>query len=199
MPAPESEAGPSVGYITQGFPAPGLRRTFRHITGHNNEGKTVFLSTDSGDHHSLMGEQQAIANILYSTMETPVDLNDDVDIKHAKEKEPPLHYPNGSVVRMVDFGPGVRSPLHRAITIDYSVVIEGEFELTLDSGETKIMRQGDVSINRAGAHAWRNVTGNGTLPGRMLYVVLDAKDVVVNGTKLVGYLDWLEKYHNQEE
>ncbi len=87
MPAQESEAGPSVGYITQGFPAPGLRRTVRHITGHNDEGKTIFLTTDCGDHHSLMGEQQAIANILYSTMETPVDLNDNVDIKHAKEKE----------------------------------------------------------------------------------------------------------------
>lgn len=100
---------------------------------------------------------------------------------------------------MVDFGPGVGSPLHRAISIDYGVVIEGEFELTLDSGEIRVMRQGDVSVNRAGAHAWRNITGNGTLPGRMLYVILDAKDVVVNGTKLVGYLDWLEKYHRKEE
>lgn len=73
------------GYISQGFPAPGLRRTVRHITGHDAEGKAVFLSTDCGDHHMIMGEQQALANILYSTHETPVEINGDVDIIHAKE------------------------------------------------------------------------------------------------------------------
>ena len=84
---PEGPGGPGAGYITTGFPAPGLRRTVRHITGHNAEGKSVFLSTDCGDHHRIMGEQQAIANILYSTVETPVDVNGDVDIKQAKEHE----------------------------------------------------------------------------------------------------------------
>ncbi len=34
-----------------------------------------------------MGEKQAVMNIIYSTKETPVDLNDDVDIKFAKENE----------------------------------------------------------------------------------------------------------------
>ncbi|CAJ2505663.1 Uu.00g130570.m01.CDS01 [Anthostomella pinea] len=198
MATQETPGGPSVGYITNGFPAPGLRRTVRHITGHNDNGKSVFLSADSGDHHKIMGDQQAIANILYSTIETPVDLNDDVDIKHAKENEPPLNYTNGTVVRMVDFGPGVGTPLHRAMSIVYGAVMEGEFELTLDSGETRVLRQGDVSINRAGAHAWRNLTGNGNLPGRMLYVLVGSKDVVVNGEKLGAYLGWLEKYHTGE-
>jgi hypothetical protein len=75
-----------IGYIAQGFPAPGLRRTVRHITGHNAEGKEVFISTDCGDHHTIMGEEQAVANIMYSTQETPVEINGDVDIKAAKAK-----------------------------------------------------------------------------------------------------------------
>ncbi|KAK0634888.1 hypothetical protein B0T17DRAFT_586555 [Bombardia bombarda] len=175
-----------------------LRKTVRHITGHDDEGKSVFLSTDCGDHHRIMGEQQAVANILYSTVETPVDVNGDADIKQARENEPPLHYHNGSVVRMVDFGPGVASPLHRAVSLDYGVVLEGEFELTLDSGETRIMRQGDVSVQRATAHSWRNITGNGNMPGRMLYILLDCKDVVVNGKKMEGYLGWLEEYYKHE-
>lgn len=75
------------GYIAQGFPAPGLRRTVRHITGHNADGKAIFLSTDSGDHHRIIGDQQALGNILYSTHETPVDMTDDNDVKHAKEHE----------------------------------------------------------------------------------------------------------------
>ena len=40
---------------------------------------------------------------------------------------------------MIDFGPGLESPMHRAMSIDYGVVLEGEFELTLDSGDRRIM------------------------------------------------------------
>lgn len=77
---------PGAGYASS-FPAPGLRQIFRHITGHNDEGKSVFLSSDHGDHHRVMGEQQAVANILYSTRETPVELNDNADIEKAKSEE----------------------------------------------------------------------------------------------------------------
>ncbi|RAH42314.1 cupin domain-containing protein [Aspergillus brunneoviolaceus CBS 621.78] len=137
------------GYVLNGFPAPGLRKTVRHITGHNLDGQSVFLSTDCGAHHRVMGEQQAVANILYSTKETPVDLNDEADLKYAAETEPGLHIHNGSVVRMIDFAPNVESPLHRAVSIDYGIVVEGEFKLILDSGEERIMRQGDISVQRA--------------------------------------------------
>lgn len=85
----QPDGGPSdvgAGYVSE-FPAPGLPRTVRHITGHNTEGKSVFLKTDCGDHHRIMGEQQAVANILYSTVQTPVDVNGDVDIKQAEEHE----------------------------------------------------------------------------------------------------------------
>lgn len=75
------------GYIVGGFPAPGLPRTVRHITGHNDEGKSVFVSTDCGNHHRMMGDQQALANIMWSTHETPVDMNNDKDLKEAEERE----------------------------------------------------------------------------------------------------------------
>ncbi|KAI0116550.1 hypothetical protein GGR51DRAFT_546056 [Nemania sp. FL0031] len=179
-----------------GFPAPGLRRTVRYITGHNADGKGVFLSTDCGDHHRIIGDQQALGNILYSTIETPVDLGNDKDITHAKENEPPLHYHNGTVLRMIDFSPGLVSPMHRAVSLDYGVVLEGEFEMTLDSGETRIMRQGDVCINRGCAHAWRNITGNGTMPGRMLYILIDSKPVITaQGEELGEYLAELAPYY----
>lgn len=108
-------------------------------------------------------------------------------------KQPGLHIPNGTVVRLIDFAPGLESPIHRAMSIDYGIVLNGEFELTLDSGESRIMKQGDVSVQRATAHKWKNITGGGAEPGRMLYVLLDCKDVVVNGKKLEGFLGDLEK------
>lgn len=78
---------PSAGYVKEGFPAPGLRQIQRHITGHNAQGKGVFLSTDSGDHKRILFDGRAVANILYSTQETPAELNADVDIQKAKERE----------------------------------------------------------------------------------------------------------------
>lgn len=78
---------PGLNYVHSGFPAPGLRQINRHITGHNDDGKSVFLSTDNGDHHRIMGEKQAVANILYSTQETPVQLNGNVDIEKASKEE----------------------------------------------------------------------------------------------------------------
>lgn len=94
---------------------------------------------------------------------------------------------------MIDFAPEVESPLHRAVSIDYGIVVEGVFELILDSGEKRIMRQGDVSIQRATAHKWKNITGNGTMPGRMMWILLDCKDVYANGQKMEGFLGDLEK------
>ncbi|KAI5867518.1 NAD(P)-binding protein [Durotheca rogersii] len=171
----------------------------RHITGHNDEGKSVFLSSDNGDHYRIMGEKQAVANILYSTRETPVDLNDNVDIEKAKSQEPPLHYHNGTVVRMIDFAPDVESPMHRAVSLDYGIVVEGTFKLILDSGEERIMHQGDVSIQRATAHKWHNISGNGTQPGRMMWILLDCKDVYVKGKKMEGYLGELTQYYEGRE
>lgn len=80
------------------------------------------------------------------------------------------------------------------MSIDYGIVLEGEFELSLDSGESRIMRCGDISVQRATAHRWRNITAGGTEPGRMLYILLDCKDVfLANGEKVEGFLGELEK------
>ncbi|KAK9794406.1 hypothetical protein AB5N19_00219 [Seiridium cardinale] len=184
-----------IGYVTA-FPAPGLPRTVRHITGHDADGKAVFLSTDSGDHHLIMGEGQAVANILYSTTETPVDINGDVDVRNAKENEPGVHYQQGTVVRMIDFAPNELSPMHRSVSVDYGVVLEGTFELILESGQKRIMHRGDVSIQRATAHQWRNLSGGGNDAGRMMWVLLGVQDVIVKGKKLEGYMGALQPYYN---
>lgn len=75
------------GYVQTPHPVQGLPRVVRHITGHNDEGKSVFLSTDIGDHHRELVKKSGLANILYSTNQHPVELNGDVDIKYARENE----------------------------------------------------------------------------------------------------------------
>ncbi|KAI1078224.1 hypothetical protein F5B20DRAFT_548492 [Whalleya microplaca] len=176
------------GNITE-FPAPGLRNPFRYITGHDSEGKAIFLQTDHGDHQAVMVEGAAAQNIFYSSNSNPINLNENVDLEFAKKHKPSLHMPNGCVVRMIDFGPGVESNLHRAICVGIGTVCEGEMELSVDSGERRILRPGDVSINRGAFHCWKNLSKD--KPARMLYVLLDCDPLVVNGKTLdfdMGYL-----------
>lgn len=74
------------GAITK-FPADGLRPARRFISGHNKEGQGIFIGDDDGEHHRIMVEGGAVANIIYSTAGNPVDMNDDKDLKFAKENE----------------------------------------------------------------------------------------------------------------
>ncbi|KAI2643556.1 hypothetical protein GGS21DRAFT_486077 [Xylaria nigripes] len=168
------------------FPAEGLRSSRRFITSHNAEGKGVFVVDDEGDHHRIMVQGAGVANIIYSTNSNPVDMNNEKDIKYARENEPGIHVTNGSVVRLIDFAPGIESPIHRAMSIDYGVVIEGKFLLTLDSGESKVMLPGDMSVNRGCMHKWKNLDEKN--PGRMVFILLDVAPLEVNGKVVTEYL-----------
>ena len=81
--------------------------------------------------------------------------------------------------------------MHRGESLDYNVVIEGEFELILDSGEVRRMRRGDFNVQRATAHKWKNVSGEGTRPGRLFNVLMDAR--------MPGVLHYVVKVKNKME
>lgn len=72
------------------------------------------------------------------------------------------------------------------MSIDYGVVIKGRFQLTLDSGESKVMLPGDMSVNRGCMHKWKNLDEE--RPGRMLFVLLDVAPYRVNGQLVEEYL-----------
>lgn len=90
--------------------------------------------------------------------------------------------------------PSALSPMHRTVSLDYGVVLEGEVELVLDSGETRLLKKGDVAVQRGTNHAWRNVTPdvigeNNERVGqwaRMLYVLMPAKEIEVEGVGKLG-------------
>ena len=70
-----------------GFPASDLRQPKRLVTSHNEDGKGVFLPEDDGDHHRVILDGTAVCNIIYSTQGNPVNLNEDADVKRAKDNE----------------------------------------------------------------------------------------------------------------
>ncbi|PQE23134.1 cupin domain-containing protein [Rutstroemia sp. NJR-2017a WRK4] len=176
-----SPTQPKKGPISE-FPAGDLRNSIRLITTHNEEGKGVFLPTDHGDHHKIMVNGHAVANIIYTTSGNPVSLQNDADISYARENEPGLHIQKGTVVRLIDFAPGVDSPMHRAMSLDYGIVIEGELEITLNSGESRVMRPGDISVQRATMHKWRNCSKEKS--ARAVFVLLDCEPFSINGVEM---------------
>ncbi|EHA46825.1 hypothetical protein MCOR27_002437 [Pyricularia oryzae] len=92
---------------------------------------------------------------------------------------PGLVVNGGTVLRYVDMEPGHVSPMHRTLSMDYGIVIEGEVELLLDSGDTRPMKRGDVCVQRATMHAWRNLSS--TEWARMLFILQPVQPFEVGG------------------
>lgn len=162
-----------------------LRRPQRFITDHSPDGKAVFNTTIAQEIPQQTIGGDARFYLGYTTEQTPVSLAGDADVKAYAERlanPPGIVIPGGSVVRIVDMPPAALSPMHRTVSLDYGVVLEGEVDLVLDSGETRRMRRGDVSVQRATMHAWKNVSETGW--ARMLYVLQESQPLEVGGRVL---------------
>lgn len=162
-----------------------LPKVQRYITDHNSKGEAVFSSAIP----TALPQQVILGNVSfglgYATTERPVGLTDGKDIKAYEPliKNPPgIVIPGGTVARYVDTPPNSMSPMHRTVSLDYGVVLEGEVELILDSGETRLMKRGDLAIQRGTMHAWRNPSK--TEWNRMLYFLQESEPVLHDGKKL---------------
>ncbi|KAF6813340.1 cupin domain containing protein [Colletotrichum sojae] len=163
-----------------------LRNPNRFITDHRPDGKAVFNTTLAEPIPPQTVGGNAVFYLGYTTEQTPTsfDNNADVTAYASRLADPPgIVIPGGSVMRIVDMPPGSLSPMHRTVSLDYGVVLEGEVDLVLDSGETRRMRRGDVSVQRGTMHAWKNVSETGW--ARMLYVLQESKPLEVGG-KVLG-------------
>lgn len=157
----------------------------RFITTHDPKTKKAIFSNAVSEDNKFDPIPNAAFGLGYVTKGFPVDLNDDADIKVYKpylESPPGLVAAGGTVLRFVDVAPSHLSPMHRTVSLDYGVVIEGDVELVLDSGETRQMKRGDVAIQRGTMHAWRNTSD--TEWARMMYVLQECKPVVLDGEAL---------------
>ncbi|ESZ93893.1 hypothetical protein SBOR_5714 [Sclerotinia borealis F-4128] len=155
-----------------------LPKISRHITDHDKNGKAI-ISSSLPSESTWTGVQGAKFFLGYCTTKFPVNMSSNQDISRYTNylsSPPGLVVPGGTVLRVVDMEPGHVSPMHRTTSLDYGVVIEGEVELLLDGGEKRIMSRGDICVQRATAHAWRNCSE--TEWARMLYVLTEAEMVV---------------------
>ena len=163
----------------------GMPKNYRYITGHDDNGKAIFAAgVDELQPRQSLGNEATFA-LNYTTSTYPVSFQNDNDITNYQgylDKAPGLVIPGGSVLRVVDCPPGSLSPMHRTISLDYGVVLEGEIWLELDSGEKRLMRRGDISVQRGTMHAWRNASDKNW--ARMLYVLLESEPIKIDGCNL---------------
>jgi len=162
-----------------------LPKLKRFITTHDPKTKKAIFSDAISEDNKFDAIPNAAFGLGYVTKTFPVDLNDDADINVYKpylSSPPGLVASGGTVLRFVDVAPSQLSPMHRTVSLDYGVVIEGDIELVLDSGETRDMKRGDVAIQRGTMHAWRNKSD--TEWARMMYVLQECKPVEVEGEVL---------------
>ena len=95
----------------------------------------------------------------YGTQNFPVEIQKEKDIERYRyfmDNHVGIIIPGGSAARVVDFPPSYMSVMHRTVSVNYNFVIEGEIEVMLDSQETRLMKPGDVLVQRAINHCWRN-------------------------------------------
>jgi quercetin dioxygenase-like cupin family protein len=172
---------PNEGQLPQNLP--GIKT---YITGHDPAtGKAIIQSTRPGKWQSYDDKLMAF-NVAYTTSEFPANLNNDKDLSThdtlMNNKTLGLVNANGTVCRVVDFAPNYECMMHRTQSLDYGIVLEGSIDLVLDSGETQQMSRGDIAVQRATMHSWKNNSDSDW--ARMVFVLQDCKKLEVGGREL---------------
>lgn len=153
---------------------PSIRRI---VTGHDESGRArVHADSQMPFRDAVDGD--ARFSVIWSTDRSPADNLDETD---GGLRAVGLAQKGGTVLRIVDIKPGVRSPFHRTVSLDYGIVLEGEIVLELDEGEEVTIGRGDVVVQRGTIHAWAN---RGESWARMAFVLIDAEPITINGLPL---------------
>jgi len=148
----------------------------RVVTGHDNQGRAKVL-IDETVKNVLSQRPGALYSVIWSSDGFPVNNDGDAD---PSGKKIGTTIPNGTVFRIVSFGPGVAPRNHRTDSIDYAVVMSGEIDMDLD-GTTVHLRAGDVLVQRGTIHNWIN---KGDKPCVIAFTLISAKPVTAGGKTL---------------
>jgi len=148
----------------------------RVVTGHDDSGKAV-VQIDEVCRNVTSRRERHHSSVVWSTASFPVNNSANDDESARPVGAPP---PEGTVFRIIEYGPGVAPRNHRTSTIDYAVVISGEIDMELDEGSVHL-KSGDVLVQRGTIHNWVN---RGSEPCVIAFVLIAAHPVVRGGRTL---------------
>ncbi|KAK3311681.1 uncharacterized protein B0T15DRAFT_388820 [Chaetomium strumarium] len=176
------------------FGSPNRYTTTHDTTTHN----AIFFPSDSTTLPSPIPSYTAGGMVVHDAWSTTttthpssrLSFTSDADISSSPHLLPPpptrsiwFPSPGETLLRYCDWPPGATLPLHRTETLDLGVCVAGSMELTLDSGQTRTLRVGDVVVQRGTMHAWRNASG--TEWARVVFFLAGAEAVDVGGGGVV--------------
>jgi quercetin dioxygenase-like cupin family protein len=149
----------------------------RVVTGHDAEGKAIVLYDGVSPPRPSMrpGTENTV---VWTTQGFPVDNTGDED---GGRRETGTTLSGGTVFRVLRLEPNNAQRVHRTDSIDYAIVMSGEIDMELETGEETHLKAGDVIVQRGTIHNWIN---RGTEPCQIAFVLIDAKPVEVNGKVL---------------
>ena len=150
----------------------------RVVTGHDDQGRAKVL-IDETVKNVASQRPGALYSVIWSSEGFPVNNDGDID---PSGKKIGTTIPNGTVFRIVSFGPGVAPRNHRTDSIDYAVVMSGEIDMDLD-GSTVHLKAGDVLVQRGAIH---NLINKGTEPCIIAFTLVSAKPVTAVGKTLAA-------------
>lgn len=153
-----------------------LKTLRRVVTGHDEQGRAKVL-IDEIVNNVFSPRPGAAYSVIWSSEGFPVDNDGSED---PSNKKIGTSIDNGTVFRVVSFGPGVAPRNHRTDSIDYAVVMSGEIDMVLDT-ETVHLKAGDVLVQRGTIHNWVN---NGSVPCVIAFSLIAAKPVTKGGKTL---------------
>jgi hypothetical protein len=169
----------------------------RVVTGHRN-GKAVVLSDQRREPYKFKTVAGFEHTYMWSTNGALESDPDKVERELPKSALPPA---KGSLLHIVTFPPASSatsptsdpsqvaqeyltrlpgladtferdgSQMHVTQTVDYAILLDGELWLELDDGATVHLVAGDVVVQQATRHGWRN---KGERPATILFVMLGA-------------------------
>ena len=155
----------------------------RIVTGHDEQGHSVFVSDDFAPRAqsfvSIPGH--AMAHLWTTPAHPALGQSRDPTLDHASL----IPSQGGTSIAMFDFPPdtvmqnpvdGVQAfgelsaalpglidtfepenpGMHTTATIDYVIILQGEMWLELDNGQSRLVKKGDIVIQNGTRHAWRN-------------------------------------------
>jgi quercetin dioxygenase-like cupin family protein len=148
----------------------------RVVTGHDAKGRAV-VKIDEISKNVTSSRPGQSGCVVWTTESFPVNNTGDAD-EGLRQVGTTLK--NGTVFRVVEFGPGVAPRNHRTDSIDYAVVLSGEIDMELDDSVVHL-KTGDVLVQRGTIHNWVN---RSTTPCVIVFVLIDAKPVEAAGKVL---------------
>jgi quercetin dioxygenase-like cupin family protein len=152
----------------------------RVVTGHDKDGRAI-VRIDEVSQNLRSARPGATACVIWTSEGFPID---NTGTEDEGLRETGTTHENGTVFRILELQPGNIPRVHRTDSLDYAVIMKGEIDMELETGEITHLKAGDVVVQRGTVHNWIN---NGTELCVIAFVLIAANPVEIGGKVLNAF------------